>query len=293
MPSIFLQLKKTSLQGKHTCTHVKSNNSCRQKNKGNYKNVMEKGACCFPSGTGSMSLEASLVLPLFLFVMTGCMLFGEMLMIKGRMQHGLVEAAKELAVMEYYQNKKGGHGNVLLARTFQKRYAQEKAHAKVIQVSGVSFLGSKITNERGEVELHMNYRISLNYPFIGKKTMRVTEVAIQKAFTGYQPTEFESGKGYAYVTKYGNVYHTSMQCSHIMLQISDAGEVERYLQGKSRYRPCEKCVKDRKEGIHQLFVAKEGDCYHTSLDCSGLTRSVRKVTIWETEGMQVCERCGR
>ena len=68
-------------------------------------------------------------------------------------------------------------------------------------------------------------------------------------------------------------------------------EVEKYLNGETKYEPCAKCIKDTAQEVHQLFVAKEGDCYHSSLSCSGLTRLIRKVTIWEVEGMELCSRC--
>lgn len=295
MPSIsfVLKNKKTSLQGECTCTNVKSINSCEQKKKGNYQRVMIRRACCFPSLRGSMTLEASLVLPLFLFAMTASMLFGEMIMIQGRMYHGLVEAVREMAVEEYYYNHKNRHGTVWMARTLQKKYGGEGSQSGAVKIGNVSFAGSQIPNGQDEIELHMSYQISLNYPFIGTKKIRIKEKVAQKAFTGYQPTAFEAGKGYAYVTEYGTVYHTSMQCSHIMLKISDGGEVEKYLNGETKYEPCAKCIKDTAQEIHQLFVAKEGDCYHSSLSCSGLTRLIRKVTIWEVEGMELCSRCGK
>lgn len=284
--------KKTSLQGKCTCTTIKSNNSCGQKKKGNYNKVRKEGACCFPSAPGSMTLEASFILPLFLFSMTACMLFGEMLIIKGNMHHGLMEAAKEMASQEYYYSEKERHGSILTAARLQKKYAKIEEKSGLIKVKSRSFLGSKILNDQGEVQLHMSYQICVQYPLFGTKTMKVNEKIRQKAFTGYEPSEFEQGKGYVYITKYGTVYHKNLSCSHIMLRIQDGGAVKKYLNGETKYEPCSKCAKRNVTGISQLFIAKDGECYHTSLSCSGLTRLIRKVTIWEVNGRIPCQRCG-
>lgn len=251
-----------------------------------------KGACCFSFLYGSMTLETSLILPLYILVLVSCMLFGQMLIAKGQMHHGLVEAANELAELEYKNQRQGKTSNAITARVLQERYADMDWMPNVMKIDHKMMLASKIPNEQQEIELKMRYRISLQFPIIGKKVWNITDGVCQKAFTGYEPTDFELGKGYVYVTKYGTVYHNSINCTHIMLKVADAGEVQRYLNGETSYVPCSKCARKVTGTETSLFIAKEGDCYHTSLECSGLTRYIRKITIWEAEGMRPCTRCG-
>ncbi|MDO4943527.1 MAG: hypothetical protein Q4E73_11950, partial [Lachnospiraceae bacterium] len=258
--------------------------------KRSYLNV--ERACCFTSLRGSMTLESSLIVPIFIIIMTVSMMFGEIILVKGQMYHGLTEAAKIAAVEEYYVEKKKSSLNILYITVLQRKYSNKNNYPGFIKISNLSFSNSKLLNDQDEVELHMTYDISISYPFFKKKKIRIEETVYQKAFTGYRPTAFELGEGYAYVTKYGNVYHTSLQCSHIMLRVTGSSEVGAYIQGKDGYKPCSKCAKNCSGKETQLYIPKEGDCYHTSLTCSGLTRLIRKVTIWEIGNRKPCSRCG-
>lgn len=289
MLSFFFKIKnKISLQVTYTCTN-KKNYKCKKIEKGNAIGV--RGACCFPFLKGSMTLETSLVLPLFLITMIVCMLFGESLIIRGKMHHGLLEAANVISSEQYHYQKQGKSLSISYAKILQKKYADVEWLSGAITINNISFVNSKIVNSQGEVELHMSYQMTVMNPFFGPKKTRITESIYKKAFTGYEPTAFELGNGYAYVTQYGSVYHTSIQCSHIMLKITESSDIQDYVNGKTKYKACSKCAKNCVGNEKQLFVAKEGDCYHTSLSCSGLTRMIQKVTIWEVEGMRECSRC--
>lgn len=290
MLSYFFKIKnKISLQVTYTCTN-KKNNQCKKIEKGNAIGV--RGACCFPFLKGSITLETSLVLPLFLMTMVVCMLFGESLIIKGKMHHGLLETANAISSEQYHYQKQGKTLSVSYAKILQKQYADMEQMSGAIIIDHISFANSKIVNDQGEVELHMSYQMTILNPFFSSHKTKISESIYKKAFLGYEPTAFELGNGYAYVTQYGDVYHTSIQCSHIMLKITESSDIQDYINEKTQYKPCSKCAKNCTGNEKQLFVAKEGDCYHTSLRCSGLTRLVQKVTIWEVEGMRVCSRCG-
>lgn len=96
-----------------------------------------------------------------------------------------------------------------------------------------------------------------------------------------------------YVTEYGSVYHTRSECTYLELQIRrvPAALVPGMRNaGGERYHACEKCV--GKGGMHGLvYITGEGECYHNSSRCSGLTRKVHLVPVSEAEGMHICSRC--
>ncbi|MCQ2491471.1 MAG: pilus assembly protein [Lachnospiraceae bacterium] len=272
----------------------KRNGNCK------HPSIYNMGVCWFysfvdynsPLEQGSLTLEASLVLPLFLFAMISCMLFGQMLIVEGKMKHGLVQATMEVATLEYYKERK--HTKVSQAEiyAFQKQYSDMEDLPSAIKISTLNFLGTKIPNDMGELEIHMNYQMGINFPFVGEKSIWINEVMFQKAYTGYEPTAFELGNGYVYVTDFGSVYHKSLSCTHIMLSISASNQIKDMLDGKTRYRACEKCIKNKKDTFATLYIPSEGDCYHSTLACSGLKRTIHEITVWEIGGRKPCSRCG-
>lgn len=297
---------QSSLQGStpmHNKISIKNQN-IKQNINGICKHLRVKnvGVCCFSSfyysekqysqESGSLTLEASLVLPLFLFAMISCMLFGQMMIAEGKMKHGLIQATMEAATLEYYKEQNDTNVNKAELYALQKQYSEMNDLPAAIKISSLDFSGTNIVNDMGEMEVHMNYQIGIAFPFVGEKKMWIRDVVYQKAFTGYEPTAFELGNGYVYITDFGSVYHKSLSCTHIMLSISESSQINDYLDGKTRYRPCDKCIKKKKDGISQLYIPQEGDCYHSSLSCSGLTRHIHEITVWEIGGRAPCSRCG-
>ena len=82
-----------------------------------------------------------------------------------------------------------------------------------------------------------------------------------------------------------------MNCTHLALDISVDDEVEKYLKGKTAYKECEKCTKYHDGEIVCLYVAKEGEAYHTDLSCSGLKRTIHAVHRSDISGLGGCSRC--
>ncbi len=118
------------------------------------------------------------------------------------------------------------------------------------------------------------------------------------AWTGRDPEEnrelpSEEENRLVYVTEYGSVYHTRSECTYLELKIRKVPSAlvpAMRNAGGGRYHACEKCV--GKGGMHGLvYITGEGDCYHNSSRCSGLTRKVHLVPASEAEGMHICSRC--
>ena len=94
-----------------------------------------------------------------------------------------------------------------------------------------------------------------------------------------------------YVAQYGKVYHTSLSCSHLTISVTNPNQVQKVL-GSNHYRKCEKCIRAGQQPA-QLYYTKYGDCYHSTLSCSGLKRSVRLMKKSEISGMRICSECGK
>lgn len=275
---------------KHFSSKVNQNDIKRT---GNFKR-----ASFSASEKGAMTLEASLILPLFLIVLLMLVSAGEILMIHGQVGHGLKEAACQAAANEYVFSKKGKTG-MIVSKVTTKTVFLASVNKKFLDRSsleggsaGVLITGDTATNSKGEYVLIAKYRIHKQMPFLSGFTGTFVQKIRQKAMTGYVPDGDERKEGLVYITPYESVYHTDLNCTHLSLDISVDENVEKYLKGETSYRECEKCTKYHEGDISSLYIAKEGDAYHTDLTCSGLKRTVKEVDKSTLKGVKPCQRCG-
>ena len=120
----------------------------------------------------------------------------------------------------------------------------------------------------------------------------VLEESVRKPWTGRIIEEEDKNEDdtFVYVAENGSVYHTTESCSHLSLTISmvEYENLEDYRnESGGKYRACEKCGGE----ADVVFIAKEGDCYHSSRNCSGLKRNYKRVKLTEVN-LPACKRCG-
>lgn len=252
----------------------------------------------------SVTVEASLVFPIFLF--TICLFYsffiilstqsaiGESLVHTGRFvsQYGAIKEINDSTVkIEFYKNLKS---NCLRSSCIKGG------------TLGVHFFCERFGDKKEEIELRANYLI--NFPinvFHVKNSPSVQKIRV-RLFTGKEmiytgkdwnsEEEIESKKGEqtVYITENGTVYHKDKNCSHIQLSIKTvpktALEYARNISG-AIYKKCEKCGSKNKEES-TTFITLEGNRYHTTLNCSGLKRTVLKVKLSTVISWNCCLRCG-
>lgn len=207
------------------------------------------------SRRGSMTLEASLLLPFFLCAVTALLYLFAFTSIQSREGRILTERAEALAVTA----GQGNSGNPYI-RLYDTRivslpfpwlsFGSELVTRKVVVRSWVGYTGEAFQDgDRGEI---------------------------------------------VYITPEGSVYHKDRDCSHLRLsvrQIASAGlEGERNSSG-GRYTPCEYCVRKGQPGM-TVYVTDYGTSYHNSRSCQGLKRTVMAVPLSQA-GRPGCSRCSR
>lgn len=134
-------------------------------------------------------------------------------------------------------------------------------------------------------------------PIMGFTPGRTIAQCRQRKWTGYDVTknnQENKEEEIVYITVFGTAYHYDRSCSHLKLSIHCTGREE--IEGmrnedQERYSACEKCGKKGMSGI--IFYTERGNRYHTSLSCSGLSRSIKAVAISKTEGRHACSRCSK
>ena len=205
--------------------------------------------------TASMTIEAAFVLPLFLFAVMNLMSIMEIYRLQCSMNMKLHEAAKEMAVT---------------AATFDSLGEDEC------------------------IDFVYPYQAKPFVTMVGFEEFTMFSRMRTRAWTGYDnesASESESEE-IVYVTKYGEVYHRSKSCSYLKVSIRAVNlslvEELRNAEGACYYA-CEKCGSNC---TNTVFVTPYGNCYHATLQCSGLKRTIQEIPLSQVGDKQPCKKCG-
>lgn len=284
-----------------------------------------KGISLFASVFGwvdaGMTVEAALVLPLFLFFFLnlGCAL--EMIRLHGNLQLALWQAGSKLSVYGYAVDsgetpEDGAEGGdwwqglagVAFSATVVKGQVINAAGSAYLNQSpltggagGLQFWESNLFGAGDEIDLVVTYSVSPWIDLMGFSSFRMANRYYAHIWNGYRTPNTSSEAGSretqtVYVTETGRVYHLSMDCTHLSLSISMVTSAEvggKRNQAGGKYYPCSKCVSGAMPT--RLYITAEGSSYHYSGDCSGLKRTVSSMILEDAvnAGYTPCSRCGR
>lgn len=105
-------------------------------------------------------------------------------------------------------------------------------------------------------------------------------------------TESEKDDRKVYITDSGKVYHSSMSCPAIKIDMRAVNsliiEAERNDSG-GKYYPCDRCKMSKLPMT--VYVTSDGSRYHCSSSCSALKRSAKEVYLSEIPDRRPCKRC--
>ncbi|MCR4807215.1 MAG: pilus assembly protein [Lachnospiraceae bacterium] len=245
---------------------------------------------------GSLTIEASLVLPIFLFAMFLVMSLMNLMRFHLNLQEAVHQETRMLAMTAYseWNASSASIGGRVIARL--DPLLLKKAPIKG-GASGIDLSSSRLDN-REVIEVNASYESKLPYDFFNLFEKTFCARCMMHTFIGYEKglSETEAAhkdeEEYVYITETGTVYHTDRECTYLRLSIK---EVDRSalsgLRNNSghKYYACECCGK--KAGS-RVYITGDGTCYHSSLECSGLKRTVTCVPKSQVEGRKVCSRCG-
>lgn len=156
---------------------------------------------------------------------------------------------------------------------------------------GFGMTGSYV--EDNVIHLKISYRLTYPIRLLGKQGFSICQNRSARIWNGYDPTQDKSGESYVYVAKYGTVYHTSRYCPHIDPTIQTVSREElkrtRNLSG-GKYKNCPYCGGES----NYYYITVWGDCYHSNITCSALSRSVFRMTLKEAKEVYgCCTKCGK
>lgn len=204
---------------------------------------------------GSMTIEAALVLPLFLFAVMNLMSFIEIYRLQGNWNMTLHQTVKELAAV-------GGAADV--------------------------------TGEDECIDLIFPYKAEPFFSVVGFSDFVMFSRMRTRAWTGYdvESANTDEEEELVYITEYGKVYHLAKSCSFLRLSIRavNVSQVEKLRNADgSCFYICEECG-DKCSNI--VFITSYGNRYHGTLQCRGLKRTIQEIPLSEVGDRTACKKCG-
>lgn len=258
------------------------------------KNERETPQCIWQKG--SVSIEASIIIPLYVCFLSALLFFFRVMQVQLTVQGGMEEVGRSLAILSSTEFEKDISEVEYLGIAKGMLWA-DLQEAEVIEryvmggPVGVSLLESEF--EGDYISLKANYILQFPVKLLGKLDIFVHQNTRFRKWTGWHDsiTGIEKEQ-WVYVTEYGEVCHMRRSCPYLQLKIREAylGEmVYRRNQNGERYEACERCVGDIEQ--FKIYITDYGDKYHYSVKCGGLKRTIYQKKYSEVEEMRVCSKC--
>ena len=253
-----------------------------------------KRAFSFISGRclrASMTLEASLVLPVFLFAVLSLLSVFDIMKIKGCMDIAVAEAGNEISLESY-----GGYVENLMTPLYisykiqnflDKNLSEEDAEkvSKYMFVTDISFL-----EEENILKYRVDYRVTPDFGMLGLKSVRLHTTYYGHNWLGY--TARKDAETMVYISDTATVYHTDKNCSYLHIEIKEVSyaSLNRHRNNSRHiYQKCNLCDEFENNGV--VYITDEGKNYHSIENCIGLTRYVYTVPLSTVSHKKVCSRC--
>lgn len=273
-------------------------NTRKEKKKISLRQVIKKGKSIggsFPREAlshaflkGGMTLEAALVLPLFLYAAATILSLFLLMQTQYIVGNSLAQAAADAALLG---NRTPGQVKTLTQAAFYKSLAVEDCPLSMVKGGAAGFSWRNTSVDDAYLDACVAYEIKFPLRFFGKGSMKVSDECRIHRWTGRQRDGTGGGEEeWVFVTPTQSVYHENRNCSHLKLSIKTVSAAKVQSDGSS-YAPCGHCTKGKKKG-GVVYVTARGGCYHYRIDCSGLKRTVYMVKKSQVRGKHACSRCG-
>lgn len=241
---------------------------------------------------GSLTVEASLLMPVFIMAMVLVAYFGQLAKCQDEVQWALTRIATE-ASAEY-----GASGSEVM-KSAPYYMAKMSAYLSGSGIS-ISFLESEYMEENDEIDLIVNYKVKLPFSLGNRITCHFRQRVHTRAFTGVESRgdtdEREKEDVTVYITDTGRVYHRNHECTYLKLSISKVyySDLKNLRNsGGGKYKACERCSEKELTSQTPVWITNYGDRYHTSKGCSGIKRGVEEIKLSEVGNRTPCSKCGR
>lgn len=262
------------------------------------KLLKNQRAFLYISQKGNLTLEAALVLPLFLLVIVSVMYFLVIMQLQLNIQIKLEDIARNMGKNAYITEELSVFNYLYVKGKLSEEEFQEYLDKSFIVDgwNGINLMESSFFSSNGIIDLVVTYDMII--PFIPETlvTYSCVERVRFRTWIGKNIEQESTEDGeVVYITSSGTVYHTNRECTHLRLSISQTiMQVVNSLRNAAggKYDKCSLCVTGSVSSYDSVYITEDGDKWHSSLGCSGLKRDVMEIDISEVGDRNLCSRCG-
>ena len=248
---------------------------------------------------GSLTVEAALVLHLFLFAIIAVLYIIQIICTYDILQQSLMNTAKAVSTYAYEDNYKEELFYLEFIGNLDYDYISDSGI--VGGVFGIDFSETKLDEESQRIDLIINYRFKNIIEIFDISYFSIHQCVSTKAWTGYRGAQSDSNEKSdettVYVAENGKVYHSTKNCTHLNLSIRPVtfSQIEGLRNEKGgKYYGCEKCSRHTEISLgNQVYITDSGTNYHSELSCSGLKRTIYEVILEDQMALPPCSRCAK
>ena len=286
-----------------------------------YKNFGTCLSSLLKSRHAGLSIEAAIVLPLFIFMMFILMFPLKVMEDERRLQNTLETVGKQLASSEYIKDigkdmiRKDDAGNGLigdmiygieagvgLGTILSKASDLKSVHGAFFTDDTSVFSG----DDEAMFRAVLKYEISLPFSIYSIRSMEQTSIVNRRAWIGSKGGRGRSKYGdetdpdaakdedrIVYLGKTSTVYHDDPKCHYLsnVMKSTDASHIGALRnENGAKYHACPSC-KPGKNGTVYYFAS--GTAYHSSESCKAISSYSRAVRLSEVGDMRACSYCGK
>ncbi len=265
------------------------------------------------SPAASVTVEASIVLPIFIFFFVNVIGAFDILKLQCDMEAALHQTGMQIAETSAYtrmadekttkailgDTARGVASSVYASQKVKSYLGDDYLEKNPIVGGGggISFKESALNSDGDIIDIIASYKVHPMFGIAGFTDFGMESRFYGHGMTGYDPdsskgADKEESEELVYITESGSVYHRSLSCTHLKIKVTSVPKSSvssKRNKDRKKYYPCEHCGS---RGSTNVYITSYGDKYHSDPNCSGLKRSIRTVPISEAAGRRPCSECG-
>jgi len=248
------------------------------------------------SAPASLTLEAALVLPLFLYAGAIFMTLFQVMDIHRQVQAAAESVCEDIGQTAYLAKYTEKEGPFNTASAFGYAEVTMRTKLEKLPVRSISLLRSDMLEDGETIDLIVDYEIAMPFSVLGLKTVKQTNRSFRRAWVGQEGRDGEGKDGGAdnmvvYVGKNSTRYHISPTCHYLYNDLTAVSikdiENQRNQSGR-RYSSCARC---KNSDAKIVYIMPSGEHYHASSSCPAINAYVRSVLKSEVEHLGPCSYC--